>query len=34
MDMQNTRFVLAEIKTEATVARIFIDRCIEDTIAA
>lgn len=30
MDMQNTRFVLAEIKTEATVARIFIDRCIED----
>jgi len=33
MDMQNTRFVLAEIKTEATVARIFIDRCIEDTIA-
>ena len=33
MDMQNTRFVLAEIKTEATVARIFIDRCVEDTIA-
>lgn len=32
MDMQNTRFVLAEVKTEATVARIFIDRCVEDTI--
>jgi acyl-CoA dehydrogenase len=33
IDMQNTRFVLAEIKTEATVARIFIDRCIEDMLA-
>ena len=33
IEMQNTRFVLAEIKTEATVARIFIDRCIEDMIA-
>lgn len=33
IDMQNTRFVLAEIKTEATVARIFIDRCIEDLVA-
>ena len=33
LDMQNTRFVLAEVKTEATVARIFIDRCIEDTIS-
>lgn len=33
LEMQNTRFVLAEIKTEATVARVFIDRCIEDTIA-
>ncbi|MES2149935.1 MAG: acyl-CoA dehydrogenase family protein [Pseudomonadota bacterium] len=33
LDMQNTRFVLAEIKTEATIARIFIDRCIEDMIA-
>jgi acyl-CoA dehydrogenase len=30
IEMQNTRFVLAEIKTEATVARVFIDRCIED----
>lgn len=33
IDMQNTRFVLAEIKTEATIARVFIDRCIEDVIA-
>lgn len=32
-EMQNTRFVLAEIKTEATIARIFIDRCIEDMIS-
>jgi acyl-CoA dehydrogenase len=31
--LQNTRFVLAEVKTEATVARIFIDRCIEDMVA-
>jgi acyl-CoA dehydrogenase len=33
IEMQNTRFVLAEIKTEATVARVFIDRCIEDMVA-
>jgi acyl-CoA dehydrogenase len=33
IEMQHTRFVLAEIKTEATVARIFIDRCIEDMVA-
>ncbi|MFL6675601.1 MAG: acyl-CoA dehydrogenase family protein [Massilia sp.] len=33
IEMQNTRFVLAEIKTEATIARVFIDRCIEDVIA-
>lgn len=33
IEMQNTRFVLAECKTEATVARVFIDRCIEDLIA-
>jgi acyl-CoA dehydrogenase len=33
IEMQNTRFVLAEAKTEATVARVFIDRCIEDVIA-
>lgn len=32
IDMQNTRFVLAEIKTEATIARIFVDRCIDETI--
>ena len=32
IDMQNTRFVLAEIKTEATIARTFIDRCIVDMI--
>ncbi|NHZ61820.1 acyl-CoA dehydrogenase family protein [Massilia genomosp. 1] len=32
IEMQNTRFVLAEIKTEATIARIFIDRCIGETI--
>lgn len=33
IDMQNTRFVLAEIKTEATIARVFIDRCVEDMLA-
>lgn len=33
IELQNTRFVLAEIKTEATIARIFIDRCIEDILA-
>jgi acyl-CoA dehydrogenase len=33
IEMQNTRFTLAEIKTEATVARVFIDRCIEDLAA-
>ncbi|HZV64340.1 MAG TPA: acyl-CoA dehydrogenase family protein [Telluria sp.] len=33
IEMQNTRFVLAEIKTEATIARVFIDRCIEDMVA-
>lgn len=33
IEMQNTRFVLAEIKTEATIARIFIDRCVEDMLA-
>ena len=32
IEMQNTRFVLAEIKTEATIARVFIDRCIEDMV--
>jgi acyl-CoA dehydrogenase len=33
IEMQNTRFVLAEARTEAFVARVFIDRCIEDLIA-
>jgi acyl-CoA dehydrogenase len=33
IEMQNTRFVLAEAKTEATVARVFIDRCIEDVMS-
>ena len=33
IDMQNTRFVLAECKTEATVARVFIDRCVDDLVA-
>ena len=33
IEMQNTRFVLAEIKTEATIARIFVDRCVQDMIA-
>ncbi|MEW6256135.1 MAG: acyl-CoA dehydrogenase family protein [Pseudomonadota bacterium] len=28
-DFQNTRFKLAEVKTEATVARTFLDACIE-----
>lgn len=28
-DMQNTRFKLAEVKTEVTVARTFVDRCLE-----
>jgi acyl-CoA dehydrogenase len=33
IEMQNTRFVLAEARTEAFVARVFIDRCIGDLIA-
>jgi alkylation response protein AidB-like acyl-CoA dehydrogenase len=28
-DFQNTQFKLAEIKTEATIGRVFVDRCIE-----
>jgi acyl-CoA dehydrogenase len=28
MDFQNTQFKLAEMKTEATVARIFVDNCV------
>jgi acyl-CoA dehydrogenase len=33
IEMQNTRFVLAEAKTEAFVARVFVDRCIQDLMA-
>ena len=33
LDMQNTRFVLAEAKTSAVVARSFVDRCIEAMLA-
>ena len=29
VDFQNTRFKLAEVKTEVTVARTFLDRCLE-----
>lgn len=29
MDFQNTQFKLAEAKTEATLARVFVDHCIE-----
>jgi acyl-CoA dehydrogenase len=33
LDFQNTQFVLAECKTEATVARSFVDDCIERYMA-
>jgi len=33
MDFQNTQFVLAECKTEATLARVFLDHCIGQHIA-
>lgn len=33
IDFQNTRFKLADAKTEATVARIFLERCIGDFMA-
>ena len=33
MDFQNTRFKLAECKTEAHIARVFLDRCIERFVA-
>ncbi len=33
IDFQNTRFKLAECKTEAHIGRVFLDRCIEDFIA-
>jgi acyl-CoA dehydrogenase len=29
IDFQNTQFVLAECKTEATIAKVFVDHCIE-----
>lgn len=32
-DLQNTRFKLAEVKTQATVGRTFVDTCIERLIA-
>ena len=33
LEMQNTRFQLAEAKTIAAVARTFVDRCIEELAA-
>jgi acyl-CoA dehydrogenase len=33
LDLQNTRFRLAECKTEAHIGRVFIDNCIEQFIA-
>jgi acyl-CoA dehydrogenase len=33
IDFQNTRFKLAECKTEAHIGRVFLDRCIEDFIS-
>ena len=33
MDLQNTRFKLAECKTQAHIARVFLDSCIERFIA-
>jgi acyl-CoA dehydrogenase len=33
LDFQNTQFVLAECKTEATVGRVFLDHCIERHVA-
>lgn len=33
IDLQNTRFKLAECKTEAHIGRVFVDKCIEDFIA-
>lgn len=32
-DLQNTRFKLAECKTEAHIARVFLDNCIQQVIA-
>jgi len=33
IDFQNTRFKLAECKTEAHIGRVFLDHCIEDFVA-
>ncbi len=33
IDLQNTRFQLAECKTECHIGRVFLDRCIQDHIA-
>jgi acyl-CoA dehydrogenase len=33
IDFQNTRFTLAELKTQAKIARVFLDHCIEQLIA-
>jgi len=33
IDYQNTRFKLAECKTEAQIARIFFDNCVEQVLA-
>ncbi len=33
LDFQNTQFVLAECKTELTVAKVFLDHCIERHVA-
>ncbi len=33
LDFQNTRFVLAEVKSEAVIGRIYINHCIEELVA-
>lgn len=33
VDFQNTRFVLADVKTEVTVARLYIDECVRRHVA-
>lgn len=33
IDLQNTRFRLAEAKSEADIARVFVDRCVERLVA-
>jgi acyl-CoA dehydrogenase len=33
LDLQNTRFKLAECKTEAQIGRVFVDHCIQQFIA-